>query len=196
MFVYGLRIFSHLSPDQLKSNWLGNKGKVDCICADNVSYLLHVVAAACFIHWDHKEDDTHIHTARNGITASSSLFSRHCNVKLSFIFRPQRLTKFHDVADLLSLSCIRCPLYPSISIYVVLARCCVLDCIIGFGAEQEHLFYKALAPSVPHRKKQCQGWAASAAHDLYTPVTTSSTNPPENNFINERRRVTGLCLNV
>lgn len=89
-------------------------------------------------------------------TTSSSAFSLQCDVKLPFIFRPQRLTRFHDVAALLSLICICCPLHPSISIRVVLAHSCELDCVIWFGAEQEHLFYKTSAPSIPQAswKKQ------------------------------------------
>lgn len=81
--------------------------------------------------------------------ASSSRFSLHSDVSVPFIFRPQRLTRFHDVAALLSLICFCCPLHHSISIRAVLARGCELGCVIWFRAEREHLFYKAFAPSVP-----------------------------------------------
>lgn len=67
-------------------------------------------------------------------TASSSSFSLHCNVKIPFISRPQRLTRIHDVAGLLSRIYFCCSLYPSISIRAVLARGCELGCVIWFGS--------------------------------------------------------------
>lgn len=103
--------------------------------------------------------------------ASSSPFSHHSDVNIPFIFRPQRLTRFHDVAALLSLICFCCPLCHSISICVVLARGCELACVIWFRAEREHLFYKASAPSVPQaswKKTEAGGEATSAAQVLQT----------------------------
>lgn len=110
----------------------------------------------------------HIHQTEAGTQAkaSSSPLSLHSDVNIPFIFRPQRLTRFHDVAALLSLICFCCPLCHSISIRAVLAHGCELACVIWFRAEQEHLFYKASAPSVPQTswKNTEAGGEASAAN--------------------------------
>ena len=82
--------------------------------------------------------------------ASSSPFSLHSDVNIPFIFGPQRLARFHDVAALLGLICFCCPpLCHSISIRAVLARGRELGCVIWFRAEREHLSYKASAASIP-----------------------------------------------
>lgn len=115
---------------------------------------------ACFIHQNQKHDNTHswvlvkIHTHTQSETgtqtkASSSPFSLHSDVNIPFIFGPQRLTRFHDVAALLSLICFGCPLRHSINIRAVLAHGCELGWVIWFRAEREHLFYKVSAPSIP-----------------------------------------------
>lgn len=127
-------------------------------------------------------------------TASSSPFSLHSDVNIPFIFRPQRLNRFHDVAALLSLICFGCPLHHSISIRAVLAHGCELGCVIWFRAEREHLFYKALAPSIPQAswKNQGQWWGrCSSMGPPNLQFTNSSPNPPKNNLSTERRRVTG-----
>lgn len=127
--------------------------------------------------------------------ASSSPFSLHSDVNIPFIFGPQRLTRFHDVAALLSPIFFCCPLHHSISIRVVLTRGCELGCVIWFRAEREHLFYKASAPSIPRaswKNPRPAAGASAAAQDLQTcEITTQSPDPLKSNLGGERR-VTGL----
>lgn len=76
--------------------------------------------------------------------ASSSHFSRHSDVNVTFISRPQRLTRFHDVAAWLSLICFCCPVH-TIMVRVVLARGCEHGCVMWYRTEWEHLFYKSFS---------------------------------------------------
>lgn len=116
--------------------------------------------------------------------ASSSTFSLHSDVNIPFIFRPQRLTRFHDVAALLSLICFSCPFCHSINIHVVVACGWKFGCVIWFIAEREHLFYKASAPSIPQAS-----WRQTRT---IKPVSHRRKSKPSRALYLENVRVTAL----